>query len=261
VLDHSNAPAERDPRETDMFRALDERAVLLAYDGSKPAKASILEAAHRLGSDRCAIVLTVWHPLRALPFPGAASLAAADTERSAEVTATRIAYEGARLARSIGFDARPIAARGEVWCSIVDCADAHDVCIVVLGSCRSAGAGVGFTGSVAAAVARHTTRPVLSVEAPSAEPAASTVLIIHGSSAAASHMIARPLTVSRGNVADVVSDRRECTCVRRPRLRAFPGWRKLTAWLNKWTSTPQPMARAGSLCRACCDDDLEWATD
>jgi nucleotide-binding universal stress UspA family protein len=153
--------------------------------GSEQAKAGILEAAHRLGPDRYAIVLTVWRPLAALPFAGAASLAPPDLEHDVKELATRVAYEGARLARSIGFDARPIVASGNpVWRTIVDCADGHDARILVLGSHGIAGAGLTLTGSVAAAVARHTKRPVLIIEAASAERAAGTVLIVHASSAA-----------------------------------------------------------------------------
>src|SRR4051794_27783126 len=82
VLDHIHPPADRTPRATDNFGALDERTVLLAYDGSVPAKASILAAAHRLGTDRCAIVLTVRNPRPALAFSGAVRLAPPDTQRS-----------------------------------------------------------------------------------------------------------------------------------------------------------------------------------
>jgi nucleotide-binding universal stress UspA family protein len=220
VLDHIHAPADETPRANDNFRALDERAVLLAYDGSVPAKASILEAAHRLGTDRCAIVLTVWHPRSALAFSGAVRLAPPDTQRSIEVTATRIAYEGARLARSIGFDARPIVASGDaVWRCIVDAADAHDASIVVLGSGETGSAGLMLTGRVAVAVASHTTRPVLIVEAASA---------------------------GRSHVVYVVNDRQECTWIRRARSRATSGWCKLTACLNqrRGTITPHPHPRS-----------------
>jgi len=214
VIDHINLPAEQHPRVTDNFRALDERAVLLAYDGSPAAKASILEAAHRLGTDRCAIVLTVWHPGPALAFSDAAGLAPPDTQRRVEVTAMRIAYEGARLARSIGFDARPIVASGDaVWRCIVDIADAHDASIVVLGSGQSADAGVSLTGSVAVAVARHATRPVLIVEAASAGPR---------------------------HVVYVVNNRQECTWIRRGRSRVTSVWSKLTACLNQRRGTNTP---------------------
>jgi nucleotide-binding universal stress UspA family protein len=182
VLSRDDTPAERTSRETDLFRALDDRRVLFAYDGSEQAKASILEAAHRLGPDRCAIVLTVWQAVRTPPFAGAPSHAPPDF--GCEEKATRLAYEGARLARSIGFDAQPVVASGDaVWREIVNSADAHDASIVVLGCGPNAGAGLMSAGGVAAAVARHTTRSVLILAAATAEGAASTVLAVHSPSA------------------------------------------------------------------------------
>jgi nucleotide-binding universal stress UspA family protein len=87
--------------------------------------------------------------------------------------ATKIADEGTRLARSVGFDAWPQVETGEpVWRTIVDVADAHDAGIVVLGSHGRTGIGLVLMGSVASAVARHTQRPVLIVHAPPAERAA-----------------------------------------------------------------------------------------
>jgi nucleotide-binding universal stress UspA family protein len=184
VPHRDHGPSERAPRETDLFRAPDDHTVLIAYDGSEQARAAILEAAHRLGPNRYAIVLTVWQPLAARPFAGTASLAPPDLEDRRKESATMLAYEGARLARSIGFEAKPIVASGDpVWRSIVDCADGHDASIVVLGSSGGADASLTQTGSVAAAVARHTKRPVLIIEAGSAERAASTVPIVHASSA------------------------------------------------------------------------------
>jgi nucleotide-binding universal stress UspA family protein len=185
VLHRYDGRSERTPRETDLFRALDDHTVLFAFDGSEQARAAILEAAHLLGPNRYAIVLTVWRPLAAPPSAGAASPAPPDLENRRKESATMLAYEGARLARSIGFDAKPIVASGDpVWRSIVDCADGHDAGIVVLGSSRGADASLTQTGSVAAAVARHTKRPVLIIEAGSAERATSTVPIVHASPAA-----------------------------------------------------------------------------
>ena len=182
---YDTAPAERTPRETDLFCAPNDHTVLFAYDGSDQAKAAILEASHRLGPNRYAIVLTVWQPLAALPFAGAASLAPPDVGSGAERCATTVAYEGARLARSIGFDARPMVVSGDpLWRGIVECADGHDASILVLGARRSGGAGLTLTSSVAAGVARHTKRPLLIFEPCSAERAASTVLIVHASAVA-----------------------------------------------------------------------------
>jgi nucleotide-binding universal stress UspA family protein len=164
VLHRYDAAAERVPRETDLFRPPDGHTVLFAYDGSAQAKTAILEAAHRLGPNRYAIVLTVWQPV-----------ASPDRVQGVQAAATRVAYEGARLARSIGFEARPIVASGDpVWRGIVDCADSHDASFVVLGSRGSGGPALTSMGGVAAAVARHTKRPVLIMGAGSAKRAANT---------------------------------------------------------------------------------------
>ena len=163
MLHRYDAPDEGAPWDTDLFRPPNDHTVLFGYDGSAQAKTAILEAAHLLGPNRYAIVLTVWQP-------GAAP----DLGHGAEASATRVAYEGARLARSIGFEARPIVAGGDlVWRGIVDCADRHDASFLVLGSRWSAGL-LTSTGGVAAAVARHTKRPVLIMGAGSAKRAAST---------------------------------------------------------------------------------------
>ena len=147
--------------------------VLFAYDGSDQAKAAIREAAHQLGAGRPAIVLSVWQPLGALPFAGVARVLPPDLEAGIEEEAARVADEGARLARSVGFAARPLTGTGDgVWRTIVDAADAYDAGIVVLGSHGRTGLGFVLMGSVASAVAQHTKRPVLIVHPEPAERAA-----------------------------------------------------------------------------------------
>jgi nucleotide-binding universal stress UspA family protein len=140
--------------------------VLFAYDGSDQAKASIREAARQLGPDRHGIVLTVWQPMAAFPFAGAA-VGGTAFEADFEREAMKVADEGASLARSVGFDATPLAEHGDpVWHSIVIAADDHDASIVVMGSHGRTGLGLVLLGSVAATVVRHTERPVLIVHAP-----------------------------------------------------------------------------------------------
>jgi nucleotide-binding universal stress UspA family protein len=138
--------------------------VLFAYDGSDQAKAAIQEAGQQLNAGREAVVLTVWQPLgAALPF-GSIGDGAADIEANVETDARRVAGEGAALARSAGFEATALAQDGTpVWRSIVEAADAHDASVVVMGSHGRTGVGLVLLGSVAAAVTRHTDRPVLIV--------------------------------------------------------------------------------------------------
>jgi nucleotide-binding universal stress UspA family protein len=83
-------------------------------------------------------------------------------DASIEKEARKVAEEGAKLARSSGFDAEPLAERGEpVWGRIVDSAEEHDAGLLVMGSHGRTGIGFVLLGSIAAATARHTDRPVL----------------------------------------------------------------------------------------------------
>jgi nucleotide-binding universal stress UspA family protein len=141
--------------------------VLFAYDGSEHAKAAIQQAGTQLGKGRKAIVLTVWNPLATLPLATAAGLSSVGLEETLEQDALSLAAEGAELARSSGFDAEAVAATGEpVWQRIVDAAEERDAGILVMGSHGRSGLGLALLGSVAAATARHTERPVLIAHAP-----------------------------------------------------------------------------------------------
>jgi nucleotide-binding universal stress UspA family protein len=145
-----------------MANRADRSPVLIAYDGSPHAKAAIRQAGQQLANGRRAIVLTVWSPLADLPFATAAGLSAVGLDASIEKEARKVAEEGAKLARSSGFDAEPRAERGEpVWERIVDSAEEHDAGLLVIGSHGRTGIGYVLLGSIAAATARHTDRPVL----------------------------------------------------------------------------------------------------
>jgi nucleotide-binding universal stress UspA family protein len=155
-----------------MTNASAERPVLFAYDGSEQARATFGEAARQLGTSRPAIVMTVWTPLGAFPFARPAILPA-DLEEAIEAEARDVACEGAALAESAGFIATAVARNGSpTWQAIADAADEQDVSIVVMGSHGRTGAGLVLMGSVSAAVARHTRRPVLIVHAADERPAA-----------------------------------------------------------------------------------------
>jgi nucleotide-binding universal stress UspA family protein len=141
----------------------DTRPILFAYDGSEHAQAAIREAASQLGSARRALVLSVWQPVAALPFV-AGAVASPEVEASMEREAMTTAEKGAALARSLGFDATPLADSGvPVWSSIVQVAEDHHASLIVMGSHGRTGLGLVLMGSVAATVARHTDRPVLIV--------------------------------------------------------------------------------------------------
>ena len=144
-----------------------ERPILIAYDGSDYAKAAIEQAAEQLRDGRRAIVVTVWQRFRAA-FVGV-GVAPVGLEEGIENDARRVAEEGARLAREAGFDAEPAVAHGDpVWQRIVQAADERDAGIIVTGSAGRTGLSRVLIGSVAGAVASHSTRPVLIAHLPPA---------------------------------------------------------------------------------------------
>ena len=77
-------------------------------------------------------------------------------KQTIEREAWRVAGEGARLARSCGFDSESVAERGDsIWNRIVQSAEEHDASIVVLGAHGRTGTQLVASGSVAAAAAEQ----------------------------------------------------------------------------------------------------------
>jgi nucleotide-binding universal stress UspA family protein len=143
-----------------------ESPILFAYDGFEDSKEAIRRAGRQFRNGTRAIVLTVWEPFAAMPFASTPTTPGG-VEQNVEREARRVADEGARLARLCGFDAEPVAERGDsIWQRIVQSAEEHDASIVVLGAHGRTGTDLIATGSVAAAAAEHTARPVLIVHAP-----------------------------------------------------------------------------------------------
>jgi nucleotide-binding universal stress UspA family protein len=139
--------------------------VLFAYDGFEDAKAAIRQAGRHFRTGQSAIVLTVWEPFASMPFASSPGTPVG-LEQSVEREAHRVAEEGARIARMCGFEAQCVAERGDsIWQRIVQSADEHNASIVVLGAHGRTGSQLVARGSVAAAAAEHTARPVLIVHA------------------------------------------------------------------------------------------------
>jgi len=138
--------------------------VLFAYDGSAPAMDAINEAGRQFPVGRETLVLTVWRTFSVGFLPdGGAEFDAASGEEVRQA-AGRTAAHGASLAKAAGFRARSAAVEGApTWKAIVDAADENQASMIILGARRHAGPGVLAMGSVAAAVAAHTRRPVLIV--------------------------------------------------------------------------------------------------
>ena len=139
-------------------------AVLFAYDGSDLAGLAVTEAGRQLESGRDAIVLTVWRPFAVefIPAPEVTFDAAAPDEvrKAAEQTAA----QGASMAQAAGFRAQSLALEeAPTWKGIARVADDRDASLIVLGSHGKSGLTGVFLGSVAGAVAAHSTRTVLIV--------------------------------------------------------------------------------------------------
>jgi nucleotide-binding universal stress UspA family protein len=144
---------------------MDEKPILICYDGTADAEHAIDAAAGLLGP-RPAVVLDVG-PLLTVEesFLAVAPVSpAAAFEDTNEVAARTLARKGAEHARSVGFDA---VGRGEIaaptWQGIVDAADELDAPVIVIGTRALTGAREAFEGSVSHQVVEHAGRPVLVV--------------------------------------------------------------------------------------------------
>ena len=153
-----------------MSPSVDQRPVLIAYDGSSQAKGAIVEAGRVLGAGRRAVVITVYEPIESFVFAGIGGGTTLDPatvsamQESAQNEATAVAEEGAGLAREAGFAAE---ARIEIapspWQAIVAAADELDAGVIAIGSRGRTGLPKVLLGSVASAVAQHSRRSVLIV--------------------------------------------------------------------------------------------------
>lgn len=125
--------------------------VLIAYDGSGPAKAAIAEAGRQLPRRRDTLVLTVWRPFNVGFVPDPDTQFDAACPQQVSQAAGQTAANGASLAQAAGFQAQSMAVRGApTWKAIVDAANEHEASLIVLGSHRHSGLGGLVAGSVAA---------------------------------------------------------------------------------------------------------------
>jgi nucleotide-binding universal stress UspA family protein len=140
-----------------------QRPIVVAYDGSDPAKAAIEAAGAVLEPGRRVLVLTVWEPITAVPFWGAPlGTAAGSLVEEVAANAKAIAVEGATLAESSGLAAEPEVREGSpVWRTITRFAEDEDAELIVIGSHGRSGLGYVMAGSVATAVMHHADCSVL----------------------------------------------------------------------------------------------------
>jgi nucleotide-binding universal stress UspA family protein len=148
--------------------------VVVAYDGSELAKAALRHAAE-LFAGRPAVLATVWEPglamiaagppdsfgMEALPDPELVR----EMDRGQRDHASKVATEGAELARSLGLAAEPFAVADEmdVATTLIDLARERGAAAVVVGSRGVSGLRSHLLGSVARKLIAHGDVPVLIV--------------------------------------------------------------------------------------------------
>jgi len=150
--------------------------VLIAYDGSEPAKEAI-SAAAELFAGRSAYVVTIWEPGLAYAMsdldPTGPELSPVpmdiggtqELEDELQVHARRTAAEGAQLARAAGLDceALVVADRVSVAEALVEVANKQSVAAIVVGSRGLTGLRARLEGSTSSAVLKHAACPVVVV--------------------------------------------------------------------------------------------------
>jgi nucleotide-binding universal stress UspA family protein len=134
--------------------------LLIAYDGSDPAKEAIAVAARLFGQGTRATVLYAWELMAAMPIP--------DGEAQEEARAQGLAEDGARQARALGLaaQARPEMSTSSAWRTIVDAAERDGADLVVMGTRGQSGVRSLLLGGTSRHVAQHTRSPVLIVPDP-----------------------------------------------------------------------------------------------
>lgn len=154
--------------------------VVIAYDGSSAARQAVSAAALLL-SARHAVVVTVWEEALAFvpPPDGLVGITAVpldpdvvrELEQDAEQHAERVAREGTALARSLGFEAEPVALadRGGVAQTILEASRDHDASAIIIGSSGLGGLLSRLEGSTLNSVLTHSSCPVLVVHDPAAD--------------------------------------------------------------------------------------------
>jgi nucleotide-binding universal stress UspA family protein len=156
-----------------------ESPILIAYDGSEPARAAVREAGALFAPAR-ALVLTVWEPglSQAMLSPDPMGMGgtmmpydpavARDVERASEEHAQQVAEDGARLAHEVGLDSQAITTEDSLTPqdAIVAAAEEHDARAIVIGSRGLRGLKSKLLGSTSVHVLHHAQRPVLVVRHP-----------------------------------------------------------------------------------------------
>ena len=138
--------------------------VMFAYDGSELAQLAVVRAGEVLRGGGEAIVACVWQPFDVGFVPVSSLHLDAKEVEQVRAAAQQTAAAGVELARQAGFDARAETLEASpIWKGLLELADTHDAELIVFGSHGRHGAAGVLFGSVAGAVASHTSRDVLIV--------------------------------------------------------------------------------------------------
>ncbi len=155
-----------------------DRPVIIAYDGSEPARHAVAQAAELLGP-RAVLVVTVWeaglaYAAAQLPPDPMMMTPIVDPELGAEVDrelhrhAVALAQDGAKLATSLGLEAEPLALsdEGDIAATIVHAASDRDAAAIVVGSRGLSGLRARLEGSTSKGILKHAHCPVIVVHEP-----------------------------------------------------------------------------------------------
>jgi nucleotide-binding universal stress UspA family protein len=168
LLHHANRPVLVVPPCEDVTPA---GPVLVGLDGSDASR-SAARAAAKLLSVREVVIETVWIPYSGVAAGGAVGAPVAVVSRAVEeldssirTRAEQTAHDGVRLAAAAGLEARAEAkqARGPVWCTLRDGAEAHGSPAIVVGSRGRGSVAAAVLGSTSAAVVHDARLPILVV--------------------------------------------------------------------------------------------------
>ena len=168
LLHHANRPVLVVPPCEDVTPA---GPVLVGFDGSDASRAAV-EAAAKLLSVREVVIETIWIPYSGVAAGGAAgapltvvSRAVEELDSSIRTRAEQTAHDGVRLAAAGALEARAEAmqARGPLWCSLRDGAEAHGSPAIVVGSRGRGSVAATVLGSTSAALVHHARLPILVV--------------------------------------------------------------------------------------------------
>jgi len=151
-----------------------EGPVLIAFDGSGPARQAMTDAAKLLAAHKT-IVVTVWEAnlayMTAVAPPDLTMTPVVEPDAMFNVQeglrehAERVAQEGAELARSFGLDAEPLAVSddGDVAHTLVNLAHKRGASAIVVGSRGLSGIRARLEGSTSKGVLKRAPCPVLVV--------------------------------------------------------------------------------------------------